>query len=134
MTPIVDGSVDPDAAFAQHEISLGANDVAISQTDILQDAHKPGFPFEIVRVEHFADGVTAAADYMVKIGTTNALAAVTVPVADTLAEATLHATLANRQGSATDVINLHATTDGSGLFVDLRVRVVYKRQLDVILA
>ena len=134
MTPIVDRNIDPDADFARHEISLGANDVAISQTDILQDAHQPGFPFEIVSVEHFADGVTAAADYMVKIGTTDALAAVTVPVADTRGNATLHATRANLLGTATGVINLHATTDGSGLFVDLRVRVIYKRQLDVILA
>jgi hypothetical protein len=132
MTPVADRSVDPDAAFAQHEIMLGANDIAISQSDILQDAHKPGFPFEIVRVEHFTDAIAATATYMVKIGTTDALAAETAPTADTLGEATLTTTLANRKGSATDVINLHATTDGSGTFTDLRVRVIYKRQRDAI--
>jgi len=134
MSPVVDRHIDPDADFAQHTVLLGAKDVAISQTDILQDAFLPGFPFEIVAVEHFATDQVNTITYMVKIGTTDALAGETGVTDLTRGDATLHATRANVLGSATDVINLHATSDGSGTFTGLKVRVTFKRQLDVILA
>lgn len=111
--------------IAQQVITLGCKDVAISQADVLQDAFQPGYAFEIVGVEHFTDNIAATASYLVKIGTTNAISAAT-PTADTRGDATLVAGAV--LGSATDVINLHATTDGSGTFTDLRVRVTIRPQ------
>jgi len=126
--PITDRNVDQGAAFAQHEVVLGARDIPISQADVLIDAFVPGFPFEITSVQHFADAIVAAATYMVKVAAVDALAAETAPTAVTRGDATLHATLANRRGGATDPINLHMTSDGSGLMTDLKVRVVFQRQ------
>lgn len=126
--PITDRNVDQGADFAQHQIVLGARDIPISQSDVLMDSFLPGFPFEIVAVQHFADAITAAATYMVKVVAVDALAAETAPTAVTRGDATLHATVANRRGGATDPINLHMTSDGTGVMTDLKVRVVFQRQ------
>lgn len=126
--PLGDKGAKVSADYAKHLVVLGAKDVAISQADILQDAHKPGFPFQIVAVEHFATDQVDTATYMVKIGTVDALAAETGVTDLTRGDATLHATLANLLGAVGDVINLHATTNGSGTFTDLKVRVTYRRQ------
>jgi len=124
--PVTERHFKKDAGFIRQTIALGSPSVPISQADVLHDAYKPGFAFKIVAIEHFAESVTAAADYDVKIGTTSALAAAEVPTADAREDAVLNATAANLNGSATDVINLHCTTDGSGLLVGLKVKVTIR--------
>jgi hypothetical protein len=117
-----------DSPLAQRTIDLSVGAVAISQADVLQDSYLPGYAFEIVSIQHFAGALDAAASYDLKIGTTSALTAAEVPVAATREDAVLNATLANLKGGATDAINLHATTDGSGTFTGLKVRVTIRPQ------
>lgn len=126
MSPVTDRHFEKDASFIRETIVLGTPAVAISQADVLFDSFKPGFAFEIESIEHFAEAVTAAASYDVKIGTTTALTAAEVPVAATREDAVLHATEANIRGTATEEINLHCTTDGSGLLTGLKVKVTIR--------
>lgn len=124
--PVHEGQYHPESVLLERTYVLSVQSVGNSEADTLFDSIKPGFEFEIVAVEHFAEAVTATADYMVKIGTTDALAAREVPTADTREDAGLHATEANLRGDETDEINLHATTDGTGVFTGLKVKVTVK--------
>lgn len=121
-----DRNTSPDASFVRQSVTLHRASVAASQADVLVASFRPGFDFEIVDVQAFANGVTATASYMVKIGATNALAAATTPTADTRGSAALHATAANRRGTASEDINLHVTTNGTGAFADLSVIVTFR--------
>ncbi len=128
-TMIVDeANFKGDSPLAQEAILLVVQTVAISQNDVKADSCKPGYPFQVVSVEHFAEDIAATASYDVKIGTTSALNAAAVPVADTRGDAALSGTLANLQGSASDEINLHVTTDGTGTLTGLKVRVTIRPQ------
>ncbi len=124
--PVTERHFEKDAAFLRKTIMLAVQAVGNSETDTLFDSFKPGYRFKILAIEHYAEGVTAAADYNIKIGTVSALAAVEVPTAATREDAVLNATAANLNGSATDVINLHSTTDGSGDFTGLKVKVTIR--------
>lgn len=119
-------NTDRGASFVRQSVTLHRAAVGANQADGLVASFAPGFDFEIVDVQHFANNVTATANYMVKIGTTNALAGATVPVADTRGSAALHGTAANRKGKAADAINLHVTTNGTGAFADLSVIVTFR--------
>lgn len=112
-----------DSVLALRHIDLIAPSVAANKADTLVDSVVPGYPFEIVKVQHFADTVTATASYNVKIGATAALNAAAVPVAATRGDATLGTAL---RGDADDAINLHATTNATGAFANLRVRVTIR--------
>lgn len=118
--------VHKNSPLARNTILLSSPSVPISQANVLYDSFVPGYAFEIVDVQHFAEGVTAAADYDVDIGAASALAAHEVPTADTREDAVLATALASRRGSATDAINLRCTTDGSGLLVGLKVHVTIR--------
>ncbi len=117
-----------DSPIARETIKLSVQTVAISQNDVKVDSFKPGYRFQVVGVEHFAEDVAATASYDVKIGTTSVLNAAAVPVADTRGDAPLHGTLANLQGEASEEINLHVTTNGTGTFTGLKVRVTIRPQ------
>lgn len=120
--PVVDKSIGPNAGVARKIVVLEANDVPISQTDLLKDSVLPAFGFIVEKVEVFAESVTATATFQVLIGTT-ALCAATAPTAGQLDQVTLTATAAQKKGAATDALNLQVTTDGSGLFTGLKVKV-----------
>jgi hypothetical protein len=83
-----------------------------SATDDLLAAVKPGYRFRIVQVTAFAVGVTATASCTVKIGSTAALTGAITPVAGDLVDGTIDTDADT--GGATDEINVHATTDGTG--------------------
>lgn len=101
-----DRDIAPDGAIPLRHITLSRAAVAASQTALLIGSVKPGYAFEIVGVQHLVGTVTGTASYQVKIGTVAATTA-TTPVAATRGDATLSTTV---QGTATSVINLHATT------------------------
>ena len=111
----------------RREILLSVDSVPISQADVLFDSFKPGYAFEVLAVQHFAESVTATADYDVDIGAVSALAAHEVPVADTREDAVLATAKAARRGTAAEALNLRCTTNGSGLFVGLKVRVTIRK-------
>jgi len=114
--------------LAYRDVLLCVDAVTTGQAAVKFDAFKPGFPFEVVSVQHYAEALVANASYDVKIGTTSVLNALEVPVAATREDGVLTSTSANLRGSATDVINLHVTTDGSGEFTGLKVRVRIRAQ------
>lgn len=94
-------------------------------SDLLVDSFVPGFPFEILGIQHVADQIEATAEYDVKIGSTSALNAAEVPVAATREDAVL-AAAADLLGSGSDAINLHCTTDATGLLSGLKVHVTIR--------
>lgn len=120
------GQFEADSVILEKEVVLEANDVPNSASDALMDSFKPGYDFIIKSIQVFAEAVTATADYMVKIGTTDAMAARETPTADTREDATLHGTEANLIGGADEEINLHCTTDASGDFTGLKVKVTIR--------
>lgn len=125
--PVKAKHMDPTEDIHKRVVTLGPVDVPISQADVEFDQFTPGYAFEILGVEVYSIATTASSDVMVKIGSTDALAAaVADPAAKTPVAATLHATEANVRGSATDVIGLFVTTDGSGDNTGLRARVTYR--------
>lgn len=119
------GDVNP---YAQETIVLAVDSVGNSETDTLFDSYVPGYAFEVVGVQHFAEAVTAAASYDLKIATTTALTAAEVPTAATREDGALSATKASLRGTAAEALNLHATTDGSGLLTGLKVKVRIRPQ------
>ena len=123
--PVVDKSIGPDAGVAREIVLLFVDDVPISQTGQIYDSAIPGFAFYVEKIEHFAEAVTATATFQAFIGTT-ALVAASTPVADTLTQATITATEAQRKGTATDDLNIKVTTDGSGLLTGLKVRITIR--------
>lgn len=126
MSPVHEGQMKENSILKEKTFVVSVQTVGSDEDDTLFDSIKPGYHFEVVAVEHFAEAVTDTADYMVKIGTTDALAGRETPDADTRADATLHATEANRRGGPSDEINLHVTTNASGAFTGLKVKVTVK--------
>jgi hypothetical protein len=96
---------------------------AVSQTDLEVDELRPGFNFEIVKVEVHATSVTATASVNVLIGSTTALASVITPTTANVVQGTLATSKAARRGSATENIVVQYTTNGSGVIVNGKVRV-----------
>lgn len=123
MSTIQDRDVHQQANVAKEYITLGRGTVAANQADVKVDSFKPGYAFEIVSVQEFGSAVTATATYDLKIGTTSALSGARTPVANTRGDATLSATAANKRGTAAQELNLHVTTNGTGAFSNLSVRV-----------
>lgn len=99
---------------------------AVSQSDVIAYAHQPGHPFEIVSVEGYCRTEAGAVSADVKIGTVTALNAVHAFVTATRALAVLATALASRRGSATDVINVHYTSDGTGALTNGFITVRYR--------
>lgn len=128
---IRDENVSRGAAVARETITLGRDDVAANQAAVLVDAYRPGFPFRIVDVQHFAGGVGPNASYDVRINAATALNAAAVPAAGARGNAVLAASESALTGDADDVINLHVTTDGTGSLADLSVKIgIVPRDLD----
>ena len=127
MTPVVEKHFKASDDVWKEHITLSVDDVPISQANVLFDSFKPGYAFEILAVQHYAEAVTAAADYDIDIEAVSALAAHEVPTAVTREDAVLATAVAARRGSATDAINLRVTTDGSGLFTGLKVKVTLRK-------
>lgn len=117
---------DKDSPILEKDLVLEANDVGNSESDALLDSIKPGFAFKIKSIQVFAEAVTATADYMVKIGSTDAMSSRETPTAATRGDATLHGTEDNLIGTDSEEINLHATTDGTGTFTGLKVKVTIR--------
>lgn len=96
---------------------------AVSQADVIAEKIKPGFDFEIVRVENWARTEAGAVSCDVKIGATSALSAALAFATATRGEATLSATQANRRGDQDAEINVHYTSDGTGALTNGHVTV-----------
>jgi hypothetical protein len=99
---------------------------AVSITDLIAFAFVPGHPFEIVGAQCYArtEAGTVTAD--VKIQTVSALNAVMAFATGSRVDAVLATALASRRGSATDAINVHFTTDGTGALTNGFVVVSYR--------
>lgn len=96
-------------------------------TSGLFDSFVPGYPFEIVGVQHFAEEVVATGTAMVRIAARDAVSAIT-PVTGTRGDATLSTTPANLVGTASEAINLLCTTNAAGLLEGLKVHVTIRPQ------
>ena len=96
-------------------------------TSGLFDSFVPGYAFEIVDVQHFAEEVIATASCIVKIAARDAVSAIT-PTSGARGTATLSTTPANVVGTAAEAINLHCTTNATGLLEGLKVHVTIRPQ------
>lgn len=110
---VTDNKIHPDAKLAWKCVSAPIVS-ATSQADLKEGGFKPGFAFEVERVEVYAKTVTATISVDVKIGTTSVLSAAITPVADTPTAGTVSTTVANRRGAATDTVFVHYTSNGTG--------------------
>jgi len=106
--------VDPNADFAKESMTLLLGTTATGQTAKRVDAYTPGFAFKVVKVEVYALTVTATISVDVQIGSTSVLSSAVTPVADTPTAGTLSSTTASLIGSATSVISLKYTSNGTG--------------------
>lgn len=111
---VKDTNISKTSAVAKKVIKLSIGTTAISQTAKRTDAITPGFAFEVVGVEFYALTVTATITGDVQIGTTSVLTGAVTPVADTPTAGVLSTTQASRRGTATDVLSLKYTSNGSG--------------------
>ena len=109
-----------------HQARSHSRSLPISQTDEKVFTFTPGYNFEIVGFSVYTDAITAAVTTILKKGTTAVTAAVT-PVADTEVKGTI-LVVGNQYGSATDTINVHMTSDGSGILTDATVTVLFRRR------
>lgn len=110
---VTDNKVHKDAKLSWKCIGLPLVS-AVGQTDLKEGGIKPGFAFEVERVEVYAKTVAATISVDVKIGTTSVLSAAITPVADTPTAGSLASAVASIRGSATDTIFLHYTSNGTG--------------------
>jgi hypothetical protein len=127
MSPVTEKQMKASDDIHRREILLFVDDVPISQANVLFDSFKPGYAFEVLAVQHYAEAITAAADYDVDIGAVSCLAAHEVPTAVTREDAVLATAKSARRGTAAEALNLRVTTDGSGLFTGLKVRVTIRK-------
>lgn len=125
---IKDYKLDPNGNAVKECIALALGTTATGQTAKRVDAMTIGYPFKIVRVEAYALTVTATITVDVQLGTTSVLASAITPVADTPTAGTLSATTANLIGSATSVLNLKYTSNGSGAATNCFVNVWIRPQ------
>jgi hypothetical protein len=109
-----------------HKILVVPLITAISQADVLAYKFIPGHAFEIVGVEGWARTEAGVVTADVKIEAVTSLAAVIAFATATRVVATLAATLAARRGSASNAINVHFTTDGTGALTNGFVTVRYR--------
>lgn len=123
---VTDRKMDPQGNVVKECLSFALGTTATGQTAKRTDAMTVGYPFKIVRVEAYALTVTATISVDVQIGSTSVLASAITPVADTPTAGTLSATPANLIGSATGVLGLKYTSNGTGAatngFVNVWVR------------
>lgn len=115
------------ARFTHQTIGRHITTVAVSQTGLEQFQHTPGFNFEIIRFSVYAVSVTAAVSLNLLIGATTVLTTPLVPVAGAEADGVLLDT-GVEYGSATDIIYVQATTDGSGDVTDADVTIWLRRR------
>lgn len=123
---VKDDKMAADGFATWKTVTCEIGSTATSQTGLEVDSFTPGFPFEIEAVEAYCTAITATASVDCLIGSTSALASAITPVAGTATAGTLSTTRANRRGSATDVVNIQYTTDGSGALTKGKVRVTIR--------
>jgi hypothetical protein len=99
---------------------------AISQADVLAFSFVPGHSFEIVQAQCYCRTEAGVVTSDVKIQTVSALNAVLAYNTATRVDGVLAAAQAARRGSATDAINVHFTSDGSGVLTNGFVVVSYR--------
>lgn len=109
-----------------HKIIVVPIITAVSQSDVRVYSFVPGHPFEIVGVEGYARTEAGVVSGDVKIQTVTSLAAVIAFATATRVVASLAAALAARRGSKTDAINVHFTSDGTGVLTNGTVTVRYR--------
>lgn len=118
-------NIDRLSALLTRDIDVGII-TAVSQAGVKAASIKPGYAFEIVGVDVYALGVTAIISADAKISGVSVLTGVVTPVAATIVPGTLVSSVAGRRGSATDTIDVHYTTNGTGAATQFLVIVRYK--------
>jgi hypothetical protein len=123
---VKDKHVDKAANVAREVVLLSAITVAASAANVLFDTFMPGYDFEVLAVEGFAEDVTGTVTFDIDIGSTSVLNADAVPTADTRVAGVLSTTLADRQGTSAEILNLRATTGGGEAITNLKVKVTIR--------
>lgn len=112
---ITDKKMDPAGKASWKCVQLHIGTTATSQTDKRTHAITPGFDFEIMAAEFYClTRPNAGFSTKIRVGTTDAVTAVSDPTADTPTAATLSTTLANRRGTTTGILNCVYTSDADG--------------------
>lgn len=121
---IVDG---PEGKVAHRPIPFALDSVGSGETDTVVITHTPGYRFEIVGFEVFAQAVTATASLTVKRGSDVALSASVTPVAGSEVKGTVKAS-GEQYGDSDDAVSVEVTTDGTGALTGLQGRVLIRKR------
>lgn len=126
---VKDRNVIPTAILPRKVTEIFVNP-AINQTSIIVYGYVAGYRHQLVRASSWCRTKAGAVTYVVKVGGRVAVAAGAFG-AGVHTVASLSATLANLQGSATDIITIEVTTDGTGAVADGRIFLEWRpRPLD----
>jgi hypothetical protein len=112
---IRDQQIDPTSGTAKKFVVIPIT-TAISQTGLVAFSLLIGFKFEVTRIRTYCAAKAGTVSGNAKIG--GRTAAPLVFTAATEVAAVLSTTKANVRGSATEVLTLEYTTDGSGVLTN----------------
>lgn len=127
---VKDANVDKDAAIGKKFLVIPVT-TAVSLTDAVIFSLLVGFKYQITRVRSFCRTKAGTVTFKVKSATRESVAAGTFTPATEVAQ-TISTTKANIRGSASEVLTVELTTDGSGaltngiIVVELRPRPMSK--------
>lgn len=107
---VTDRKIRKDAKTAIKHVPVPLVTVAASQTNKEFARVRPGYKFEVVGVETYAEADTNVTDVRVLIDTKVVLSANVAVTGGSRVAGTLSATLANRRGTATEDIILQYTS------------------------
>lgn len=129
------------AMLARDPIDLGISSIPVSQAAVLFAAVVPyqglpsPFPYamkgwQVENVQVFCTAIVATAQIDVKAGpagsTTSVLTGLITPVAGSVVQGSLVATLASRRFNLTDQLEVRATTNGTGTLTNVTVTVTIR--------
>jgi len=115
--PTKDRHIDKDSNVAKQIIVIPLV-TAISQTSVVAFSYLPGYAFKLLRVRSYCRIKAGTLTAQPKISTRACTAAAVVFTTATEVNAALSATAANNKGSASEVITLEYTSDGSGVLTN----------------
>lgn len=120
---VQDRNVHKDARVAEKVLSA-ALVTAVSLTSAVVFSFLPGHRYQIDAIRSFCRVKAGTVTAVVKVGTRTA-ATITFTSATEVAQ-TLSGTLANLRGSATELITIELTTDGTGALTNGFLNIVFR--------
>lgn len=122
---VTDQRINKNASVAKQTIDASVTTLTASATTTVYST-KPGYKYQILKVEVFCAGTVSNTTVDVQIGSTSVLTGVITPVSGSIVLGTLSGTLATIRGSATAALNVKTICLGSPTCPNLSVTVTLR--------